>query len=66
MMTLKLKAWGSNGVTALMIKNMGINDNKIMHNICQKVWTTGQWPEDWTESTVVHLHKKGPTRKCEN
>lgn len=34
--------------------------------MCNKVWDTGVWPEDWCESVFVPLHKKGPTTRCEN
>ncbi|XP_063389200.1 uncharacterized protein LOC134674985 [Cydia fagiglandana] len=63
---LKHKACGSDGVTTQMIQNLGPEGVNIIHTICLKVWRTGQWPEDWTESSVVPLHKKGSTRKCEN
>ncbi|XP_037872901.1 LINE-1 retrotransposable element ORF2 protein [Bombyx mori] len=63
---LKQKACGRDSVTALMLKSLGSDGTKILHSICQKVWRTGQWPEDWTESILIPLHKKGSTRKCEN
>ncbi|KAF2894250.1 hypothetical protein ILUMI_11923 [Ignelater luminosus] len=34
---------------------------KIMHALCQKIWKTGLWPEDWPTSILLPLHKKGPT-----
>ena len=34
--------------------------------IITKVWKTGDWPEDWTRSMFVPLHKKGDSRVCSN
>ena len=56
---LKLKACGSDGITAQMIKRLGADGMKIFHAICKQIWVTGQWPEDWTESIIIPLHKKG-------
>lgn len=37
-----------------------------MHEICNKIWHTGQWPEDWVHSSILPLHKKGSVRDCNN
>jgi hypothetical protein len=63
---LKNKALGGDGISAEMLKHLGDVGAKAIHQICQKVWRTGQWPDDWMESVVMPLHKKGSTRKCEN
>nr|XP_032522834.1 uncharacterized protein LOC116774271 [Danaus plexippus plexippus] len=58
-MTLKLKAWGSNGVTAQITKNMGINDNKIMHNICQKIIDDGNCNRERGYLTIPDVQNGG-------
>ncbi|KAJ2946814.1 hypothetical protein O0L34_g16138 [Tuta absoluta] len=63
---LKHKAVGPDGVTAAMLQHLGDEGTRILHQICNKIWKTGQWPDDWVQSAVVPLHKKGSTRKCEN
>ena len=63
---LKNKAVGGDGIAANLIKNFGKEGTQLLHTICQKIWRTGQWPDDWTESIVIPLHKKGSTKKCEN
>ena len=38
----------------------------ILHRICNKIWKTGEWPKDWTQSLVITLPKKGNLQKCQN
>lgn len=64
---LKLnKTAGTDGVSAEMIKLIGEEGVKIVHNICNKVWQSRQWPKDWTNSAFIPIHKKGSTQKCQN
>lgn len=64
---LKLnKTPGTDGVSAEMIKLIGEEGVKIVHNICNKVWQSRQWPKDWTNSAFIPIHKKGSTQKCQN
>jgi len=37
-----------------------------MHRICVAIWETGEWPEEWTFSTIIPLPKKVDLKKCEN
>ena len=32
---------------------------KVMHSICQKIWKTQQWPQDWKRSVFIPIPKKG-------
>ncbi|XP_071642961.1 uncharacterized protein [Temnothorax longispinosus] len=66
MARLKHKTSGGDRVTVQMLKNLGPEGTHMLHLICQRVWSTGRWPDDWSESILVPLHKKGSTRKCEN
>ena len=37
-----------------------------LHNICNKIWKNGKWPENWTKSLVITLPKKGDLKVCNN
>ena len=39
---------------------------KAMHSICQEIWKTQQWPQDWKRSVFIPIPKKGNTKKCSN
>ena len=37
---------------------------KVLHSICQQIWKTQQWPQDWKRSVFIPISKKGKTKKC--
>ena len=37
-----------------------------MHLICQQIWKTEQWPQDWKKSVFIPIPKKGNARECSN
>ena len=39
---------------------------KVLHSICQKIWKTQQWPQDWKRSVFIPIPKKGNTKQCSN
>ena len=39
---------------------------KVLHSICQQIWKTQQWPQDWKRSVFIPIPKKGNTKKCSN
>ena len=39
---------------------------KGLHSICQQVWKTQQWPQDWRRSVFILIHKKGNAKECSN
>ena len=39
---------------------------KVLHSICQQVWKTQQWPQDWTRSVFIPIPKKGNAEECAN
>ena len=39
---------------------------KVMHSICQKIWKTQQWPQDWKRSVFIPIPKKGNAKECSN
>ena len=36
----------------------------VFHSICQKIWKTQQWPQDWKRSALIPISKKGNAKKC--
>ena len=39
---------------------------KVLHSICQQIWKTQQWPQDWKRSVFIPIPKKGNTKECSN
>ena len=39
---------------------------KVLHSICQQIWKTQQWPQDWKRSLFIPIPKKGNAKKCSN
>ena len=39
---------------------------KVLHSICQQIWKTQQWPQDWKRSVFIQISKKGNAKECSN
>ena len=39
---------------------------KVLHSVCQHIWKTQQWPQDWKRSVFISIPKKGNTKECSN
>ena len=39
---------------------------KVLHSICQQIWKTQQWPQDWKMSAFIPIPKKGNAKECSN
>ena len=39
---------------------------KVLHSICQQIWKTQQWPQDWKRSVFIPIPKKGNAKECLN
>ena len=39
---------------------------KVLHSICQQIWKTQQWPQDWKWSVFISIPKKGNAKECSN
>ena len=39
---------------------------KVLHSICQQIWKTQQWPQDWKRSVFIPILKKGNAKECSN
>src|SRR6218665_265380 len=61
-----LKAPGQDGIPIELIKAGEDATIKIITKICNSIWKTGKWPEDWKGSTFIPIFKKGDARSCDN
>ena len=59
-------AAGPDEIPSELLKLGGDSVTSALHRIIAKVWQTGKWPEDWTQSTFVPLFKKGDPTVCAN
>ena len=39
---------------------------KVLHSICQQIWKTQQWPQDWKRSVFIPIPKTGNAKECSN
>ena len=39
---------------------------KVLHSLCQQIWKTQQWPQDWKRSVFIPIPKKGKAKQCSN
>ena len=60
------KARGGDGITAELFKILKHDAVKLLHSICQQIWKTQQWPQDWKRSVFIPIPKKGNVKECSN
>ena len=60
------KASGGDGIPTELPKILKDNVVKVLHSICQQVWKTQQWPQDWKRSVFIPIPKKGNAKECSN
>ena len=60
------KASGGNGLPAELFQVLKDGAVKVLHSICQQVWKTQQWPQDWKRSVFIPILKKGNAKECSN
>ena len=60
------KASGGDGIPAKLLQIIKDDAVKVLHSICQQIWKTQQWPQDWKRSVSISIPKKGNDKKCSN
>ena len=60
------KASGSDGILAELLQILKDDAVKVLHSICQQIWKTQQWPQDWKRSVFIPIPKKGNAKECSN
>ena len=60
------KASGGDGIPAELFKILNEDAIKVLHSVCQQIWKTQQWPQDWKRSILVPISRKGSNKECSN
>ena len=60
------KASGGDGIPAELFQILKVDAVKVLHSICQQIWKTQQWPQDWKRSVFIPIPKKGNAKECSN
>ena len=60
------KASGSNGIPAELFQILKDDAMKVLHLICQQIWKTQQWPQDWKRSVFILIPKRRNAKDCSN
>ena len=60
------KASGGDGISTELFQILKDDAVKVLHSICQQIWKTQQWPQDWKRSVYISTSKKGNAKECSN
>ena len=60
------KASGGDGIPAELFQILKDDAVKVLHSICQQIWKTQQWPQDWKRSVFIPIPRKDIVRECSN
>ena len=60
------KASGAAGIPVELFQFLRDDAVKVLHSICQQIWKTQQWPQDWKRSVFISIPKKGNAKECSN
>ena len=58
------KASGGDGIPVELFQILKDDAMKVLHSICQQIWKTQQWPQDWKRSVFIPITKKGNAKEC--
>ena len=60
------KASGGDGISVELFQIPKDDAVKVLHSMCQQIWKTHQWPQDWKRSVFIPVPKKGNVKECSN
>ena len=60
------KTSGGDGIPAELFQIVKDDAVKVLHSICQQIWKTQQWSQDWKRSVFIPIPKKGNAKECSN
>jgi len=58
------KAGGGDGIPVELFQILKDGAVKVLHSICQQIWKTHQWSQDWKRSVIIPIPKKGNAKEC--
>ena len=64
--TTTYKASGGDGIPVELFQVLKDDAMKVLHSLCQQIWKTQRWPQDWKRSVFIPITKKGNVKKCSN
>ena len=64
--TTSNKASGGDGIPAELFQIPKHDAVKVLHSLCQQIWKTQQWPQDWKRSVFIPIPKKDNAKECSN
>ena len=60
-----IKASGGDGIPVELFQILKYDDMKMLHSICQPIWNTQQWPQDWKRSVFIPIPKKAMPKNAQ-
>ena len=60
------KASGGDGIPIELLQSLKDDAMKVLHSICQQIWKTQQWPQNWKRSVFIPIPKKGNAKEHSN
>ena len=60
------KASGGDEIPGELFQILKGDAVKVLHSICQQIWKTQQWPQDWKRSVCIPIPEKGNAKECSN
>ena len=60
------KASEGDGISAELFQVLKVDAVEVLHSICQQIWKTQQWPQDWKRPVFIPILKKGNAKECSN
>ena len=60
------KASGGDGIPIELFQILKEDANKVLHSICQQIWKTQQWPQDWKRSVFIPIQNKDNVKEFSN
>ena len=60
------KMGGGDEILAELLQILEVDVIKVLNSICQQIWITQQWPQDWKRSVFIPVPKKGNDKECSN
>ena len=59
------KAIGGDGIPVELFQILKDDAVKVLHSVCQQIWKTQQWPQDWKRSVFIPIPKKGKPKNAQ-